>query len=359
MVDIDFHLQALGETSAPSVVRANRQLLAALRSIPELAGMSNQELGFFLYHWNNPRSSSRVVKIAPGELGRFWNDCYANGYICVGWDDVGDLSQYESKDAFRDTFRQHYPYNGVEQQVSRKANELWTLMELQPGDQVIANRGTTEVLGVGTVNDLGYLWRPEREQFKHTLSVDWDTSAAGTIPPVKAWATTTVSKVSAGLLRQVLGGAAPVFTPVETDRQYLDIEAALERRGQVVLYGPPGTGKTYLARRASVWLLDGGSASNEANAMLGDDDILAARERVLSEATAGGTKPARLTRVTFHPSYSYEDFIEGFRPQQSDSGALQLTLTDGVFKRVCDGTVTLVGVGDLGEWWGEHRYGVV
>ena len=40
--------------------------------------------------------------------------------------------------------------------------------------------------------------------------------------------------------------------------------------------------------------------------------------------------------MTFHPSYAYEDFIEGFRPRESDSGTLQLELTDGVFKQVCD-----------------------
>jgi 5-methylcytosine-specific restriction protein B len=42
-----------------------------------------------------------------------------------------------------------------------------------------------------------------------------------------------------------------------------------------------------------------------------------------------------LTRVTFHPSYSYEDFVEGFRPVPSGADQLALRLTDGVFKRVC------------------------
>ena len=42
-----------------------------------------------------------------------------------------------------------------------------------------------------------------------------------------------------------------------------------------------------------------------------------------------------LTRVTFHPSYTYEDFIEGFRPDAGGTGGLSLTLEDGVFKRVC------------------------
>jgi GTPase subunit of restriction endonuclease len=42
-----------------------------------------------------------------------------------------------------------------------------------------------------------------------------------------------------------------------------------------------------------------------------------------------------LTRVTFHPSYTYEDFVEGFKPQPTGAGGLELALEDGVFKRVC------------------------
>jgi len=47
----------------------------------------------------------------------------------------------------------------------------------------------------------------------------------------------------------------------------------------------------------------------------------------------GGT--GHLTRVTFHPSYTYEDFVEGFKPQPTGAGGLELALEDGVFKRVC------------------------
>lgn len=471
---IDHFLHALGESPLPSVVRANRQLLAALRAVPELAGLSTQELGFFVYHWNDPRTSVKVVKIAPGELAKYWDDCRQNNYICVGWEEVGDLAEFESKEAFREVFRQHFPYNGVESAVSRKANELWTLRELQPGDKVIANRGTSEVLAVGTVNDVGYQWRPDRHEYQHTVGVNWDTSVARVIPPVNSWKTTTVARVSPVLYRDILGTSAPFITKtVEPDRIYLKLEEALERRGQAVLYGPPGTGKTYTARRAAVWLLDGGSSNEQATALLSDEAAVVEREKQLSsgrsptrqvwfvvanpsqwswatlftdktvdykfgrlqrnypnvragdlvvgyESTpskrivalarvtgeydaqetpyitlepvtpvangltyeefqadpvlaesepikfrcqgtlfalspveadhllavlgerdarvASAAEPSiqRLTSITFHPSYAYEDFIEGFRPKQSAEGTMNLILIDGAFKRVCD-----------------------
>jgi len=471
---IDHFLRSLGETPLPSVVRANRQLLAALREVPELAAMSTQELGFFVYHWNDPRTSMKVVKIAPGELAKYWEDCRNNNYICVAWDEVGDLAEFESKEAFREVFRQHWPYNGSEAAVGRKANELWTLRELQPGDKVIANRGTSQVLAVGTVNDVGYKWRPERQEYRHTVGVDWDTSFARVIPPVKAWATTTVSKVSAALYRDILGASAPTTTKtVDPDRIYLKLEEGLKRRGQAVLYGPPGTGKTYTSRRAAVWLLEGGSSNEHAAALLSDEKALLEREKELSSSRApsrrvwfvvanpsqwpwhamftektvdfkfgqlqrnfpnvragdlvvgyesapsmrivalarvageydaqespyitlepisrlqngltyeelqadsllaesepmkvrcrgtlfalseveadhllavlGERDPGvasvaapsvqRLTSVTFHPSYAYEDFIEGFRPKQTADGEMALVLVDGLFKRVCE-----------------------
>ena len=60
------------------------------------------------------------------------------------------------------------------------------------------------------------------------------------------------------------------------------IESLLEDKRQVVLQGPPGTGKTYVAQEL-------------ARCLAGDD--------------------RHVTLVQFHPSYSYEDFVQGFRPK--------------------------------------------
>ncbi|MBD3292032.1 MAG: AAA domain-containing protein, partial [Armatimonadia bacterium] len=82
----------------------------------------------------------------------------------------------------------------------------------------------------------------------------------------------------------------------------------LRDRGQMILYGPPGTGKTWLALRLASWLSDGDETRREI--------------------------------VQFHPAYSYEDFIEGIRPQaveRSDgSTAVDYPLVRGSFASFCD-----------------------
>ena len=81
-----------------------------------------------------------------------------------------------------------------------------------------------------------------------------------------------------------------------------NIRALLEEKGQVVFQGPPGTGKTYVAQ-------------------------------ALAEHLAGS--PERVTLVQFHPSYSYEDFVQGYRPMLRD-GQPGFELRDGPLLRAAE-----------------------
>jgi 5-methylcytosine-specific restriction protein B len=244
-------------------VQLNRTLLAALRSHPELVHASTKSLERLLYMRFSP-FEGRLVKIAPGSDARFWPECKAGNYICVGWEEVGDLRQFESKEAFLAAFREAFgSVHTTEAKLKEKADEVWLLLDLGVGDRVVANKGTKEILAVGTIEPPGYVWNADREDHNHTLRVSWDESYAKEIPPQPYWAFKTVWPLSSKVRALVLGEEEPEDAgqdepaPPTSDEEPLfsRIAEALERKNQAILYGPPGTGKTWHASGFARWWL--------------------------------------------------------------------------------------------------------
>jgi 5-methylcytosine-specific restriction protein B len=67
------------------------------------------------------------------------------------------------------------------------------------------------------------------------------------------------------------------------------------------------------------------------------DEVAAELSRLLEAGPQGASTPIRRYRVvTFHPSYSYEDFVRGIRPVMNDDGSTAFRPVDGVFKQICD-----------------------
>lgn len=68
------------------------------------------------------------------------------------------------------------------------------------------------------------------------------------------------------------------------------------------------------------------------------DDEAAELWRLLQAGPQAASEPVlRYKVVTFHPSFSYEDFVRGIRPiANSEDGSTQFRLVDGVFKQICD-----------------------
>ena len=89
----------------------------------------------------------------------------------------------------------------------------------------------------------------------------------------------------------------------------------LNSKKQIVKYGPPGTGKTYLAEEDARGKFNSWKIEFDLN-----DNFSYDNQREL---------------VQFHPSFSYEDFIEGLRPVLDKDKKAQLTLQNGVFKEFC------------------------
>ena len=94
------------------------------------------------------------------------------------------------------------------------------------------------------------------------------------------------------------------------------------RRSQIILTGPPGTGKTYCA------------------------DLIA--KCLLSSSEAEGSKEDRIHVVQFHPTSSYQEFMEGLQPKP-EGASFKFEWVDGVLKRIVEKIETARRSGNPGQ----------
>lgn len=110
-----------------------------------------------------------------------------------------------------------------------------------------------------------------------------------------------------------------------------------------ILYGPPGTGKTYETVRAALKTLDPAAVENYDAALkmaVSQEEKSLAREALKIRFDQLCTED-RIRFVTFHQSFSYEDFVEGLRAEADEtSGRLRYEVADGIFKVICSDAQT-------------------
>lgn len=109
----------------------------------------------------------------------------------------------------------------------------------------------------------------------------------------------------------------------------------------VILYGPPGTGKTYSAIEEAVRILDPKLLEGLRLAPGASEAEQRSRREKLKRRYDELRGDKRVEFVTFHQSFSYEDFVEGIRPEPHQD-KLVYRVEDGMFKRLClDAAATL------------------
>ena len=254
---------------------------------------------------------------SPGNSAEIWDECYKKGFMAIGWDEIGDLTAYSSKDEMKQAMKEE-----IDPTISftMSAHATWQFVhDMKPGDIVFAKKGMHHVIGRGVVES-DYEFDPRRKKYKNTRKVNWTHKGDWPHPGQAIMKTLTditpytdyveklnslfesdtIDDIEDEEIEYTAYDAEAFLEEVYMDeKSYETLVALVQTKKNVILQGAPGVGKTFAAKRL-------------AYSMMGVKD------------------PNRVMMVQFHQSYSYEDFIMGFRP--SEAG---FELRHGAFYSFC------------------------
>ena len=249
---------------------------------------------------------------APGEQANKWDEFYDKGIMAIGWDDLGDLSRFTSKTEIENILLKD------KTDGKRKYNDALACYEfarvLELGDIVIAKKGKRDYVGWGIVTS-DYRYDDTLKEYTSIRNVSWKTKGVwhddkGDIA-VKTLTNITKYQEYVERLIQLLG-----INEDSSGRNIKTVDFPLN----TILYGPPGTGKTYLTVKRAAEIIS--------------DRIIDSYDEALMIFNEHLHK--RIEFITFHQNYSYEDFIQGLRPNTKTGDQLAFFKEDGVFKKIAD-----------------------
>ena len=246
-----------------------------------------------------------------------WMECQQKEIMVLGMDDIGDYSQYDSKESLRQELISTY-----DNSTSRKNQALmaWNFAnKLAINDVIFAKRSNT-LVGKGIVTG-DYIFDDSRQEYKNIRTVKWLQIGEWEHPGKSVAKRLTDITPYTDYIEKLI----TIFTPDELDdvdtqpevdypeyssadflsdvymseQDYETLVNVLKMKKNIILQGAPGVGKTFTAKR-------------------------------LAYSIIGAKNPDRVQMIQFHQSYSYEDFIEGYRPTENG-----FTIKKGSFYKFC------------------------
>ena len=140
----------------------------------------------------DPAPQPAIWAVSPGGGdAHHWQTWLTEEHLSGGdsdWDRVPDLREFPDQEAFYARYR--------EEGWKDQRHELWRIRCLQPGDIILANRGRTQILGIGIVQAPGYVFRGDLELHRHTVRVKWDPKQTKTLEKPGPFWRSTIHKVS-------------------------------------------------------------------------------------------------------------------------------------------------------------------
>jgi 5-methylcytosine-specific restriction enzyme B len=254
---------------------------------------------------------------APGEGSYMWDDFYKRGVMAIGWNEIGDLSLFKNKSEIKEAMKKIY---GPNLSYQNATHATWQFAnEMKVGDIIFVKKGRSQLIGRGIVTS-DYFYDSEAEEYNHIRTVNWTHHGEWSYPGKAAMKTLTDVTPYIDVVEKLKNifddGTSEDVEEVEksyssytkedflndvfmSEEEYERLRSVFVFKKNIILQGAPGVGKTYAAKRLAYSLIE------EKNA-------------------------ERVKMVQFHQSYSYEDFIMGFRP--SDIG---FELRKGTFYNFC------------------------
>lgn len=255
---------------------------------------------------------------SPGDNASMWDEFYKSGIMGIGWDDVTDLKGFSSKEKIKEYMKKVYDPS---YSYKNNAHCLWQFAnEIKVGDVIFVKKGMHKIIGKGIVTS-DYIYDTSRSTYKHIRKVDWQNKGEWEHPGQAVMKTLTNISAYPDYVQKLLALFAedtseevseqkeikyPLYSKDDfLNEVYMDedtyntLTELLEAKYNVILQGAPGVGKTFAAKR-------------------------------LAYSIMGQKDTSRVAMVQFHQSYSYEDFIQGYRPSKDG-----FELENGTFYKFC------------------------
>lgn len=290
-----------------------------------------QDFIFASFREFNTINNKKYWLFSPGENGSMWEEFYKEGYMGLGWDELGDLNNYESKEEINLTLKDIYSTDSSLKNNTNANNDF--VSRIKPKDIIFAKKGRTELLGYGEVTS-EYYFDQNADKYKHRRKVNWKKKGKWKVPQNMVLKTLTDITDSSSSFNEGKKYYEDLISIIND--QHMKLESSDINENVIlsdvplnqILYGPPGTGKTYYTINKALSIIEDKTM----------DELETEERQNLKNRFKDYVDTGQIVFTTFHQSMSYEDFIEGIKPdldEDEDGNKIVFyDVKDGIFKEI-------------------------